>query len=189
MTAPTRLCVEHLNGAALGLGDRRPRLSWLLPDGASHQLAYCVEVNGRALDRIEARRQRAGAMAGRAAHQSPARRMAGQGLDRPRRERLVGTGVVRDRTARAADWVAEWIEPLRTGARRRGRTSCIRAAATVRRSTPSPRPRVSTPRRTGATRPSSTGSGSATRAHAGLHGVRGPARRPDVRRRRSPRRR
>ena len=55
MSAPSRLRVEHLDNQVLGLGDRRPRLSWYLPDRASHQLAYCVEVNGRALDRIEAR--------------------------------------------------------------------------------------------------------------------------------------
>ena len=54
VSAPSQLRVEHLGDAALGLGDRRPRLSWSLPDGASHQLAYCVELNGRALDRIDA---------------------------------------------------------------------------------------------------------------------------------------
>jgi alpha-L-rhamnosidase len=55
VSAPTQLRVEHLGDAVLGLGDRRPRLSWFLPDGASHQVAYCVELNGRALHRIEAR--------------------------------------------------------------------------------------------------------------------------------------
>jgi len=50
---PRRLRVEHLDDAALGIGDRAPRLSWQLPDGATAQRAYCVEVNGRAFDRVE----------------------------------------------------------------------------------------------------------------------------------------
>ena len=47
MTAPSRLRVEHLGDAVLGLGDRRPRLSWWLPAGAAHQLSYQVEVSGK----------------------------------------------------------------------------------------------------------------------------------------------
>jgi len=39
MTAPSRLRAEHLDDP-FGTGDRRPRLSWLLPDGAAAQLAY-----------------------------------------------------------------------------------------------------------------------------------------------------
>ena len=111
MIAPTQPRVEHLGGAALGLGDRRPRLSWWLPDGASHQLAYCVEVNGRAHDRIEARdsvlvpwptepltsRQRVAWRVkvwtdlGESEWSEPA---------------WFETGLLD-----AADWVAEWIEP------------------------------------------------------------------------------
>jgi len=53
VSAPTQLRVEHLGDGVLGLGGRRPRLSWSLPDGAARQLAYRVEVNRRALDRIE----------------------------------------------------------------------------------------------------------------------------------------
>ena len=39
MTAPTGLRAEHLDHP-LGIGDRRPRLSWLLPDGATAQSGY-----------------------------------------------------------------------------------------------------------------------------------------------------
>ena len=111
MTAPTRLCVEHLNGAAVGLGDRRPRLSWFLPHGAAQQLAYRVEVNGRALPRIEARdsvlvpwpdkplvsrtrvewRVKVWTDVGESDWSEPAR---------------FETGLLE-----ATDWVSEWIEP------------------------------------------------------------------------------
>jgi alpha-L-rhamnosidase len=53
VTAPQRLRVEHLGDAVLGIGERLPRLSWQLPDGASRQLAYAVELDGRALDRVD----------------------------------------------------------------------------------------------------------------------------------------
>ncbi|MCK9931694.1 glycoside hydrolase family 78 protein [Frankia sp. Mgl5] len=41
--APRRLRVEYLDAAAIGIGERRPRLSWLLPDGSARQTAYRVE--------------------------------------------------------------------------------------------------------------------------------------------------
>ena len=53
MHAPTHLRVEHLETPLLGLGDRRPRLSWRLPPGATKQEAYALEIDGRMLDRIE----------------------------------------------------------------------------------------------------------------------------------------
>jgi alpha-L-rhamnosidase len=37
--APTRLRAEHLD-QAFGIGERRPRLSWLLPSGSAVQVAY-----------------------------------------------------------------------------------------------------------------------------------------------------
>jgi alpha-L-rhamnosidase len=37
----------------LGLGDRRPRLSWRLPPGATKQEAYAIEIDGRSFDRVE----------------------------------------------------------------------------------------------------------------------------------------
>ena len=77
-------------------------------------------------------RQRAGAVAGRAAHESPARRMAGEGLDRPRRERVVRTGVVRDRSPRCRGLGRRVDRTARAGARRRGRASGVRAAPAVR---------------------------------------------------------
>jgi alpha-L-rhamnosidase len=51
--APTHLGVEHLGPSVLGLGDRRPRLSWQLPQGTLRQEAYAVEVDGRVFDRTE----------------------------------------------------------------------------------------------------------------------------------------
>ncbi len=50
--APARLRAEHLDDAVLGLGVTRPRLSWQLPPGAVRQIAYVVEVDGRAYGRI-----------------------------------------------------------------------------------------------------------------------------------------
>ena len=37
--------VEHLD-SPLGIGEREPRLSWVLPVGSGEQLAYEVEVDG-----------------------------------------------------------------------------------------------------------------------------------------------
>jgi alpha-L-rhamnosidase len=37
--APSRLRAEHLD-QAFGIGERRPRLSWLLPSGSAVQVAY-----------------------------------------------------------------------------------------------------------------------------------------------------
>ena len=53
MSAPRQLRVEHLGDAALGIGDRAPRLSWQLPDGTALQEAYCLRVNGGEFDRVE----------------------------------------------------------------------------------------------------------------------------------------
>src|SRR5262245_677502 len=53
MSAPHGLRVEHLGDAVLGIGDRRPRLSWQLPDGARAQDAYQIEVNGISHERVE----------------------------------------------------------------------------------------------------------------------------------------
>ena len=43
MTAPTRLRAEHLDHP-FGIGNRRPRLSWLLPPAAREQYAYRLAV-------------------------------------------------------------------------------------------------------------------------------------------------
>lgn len=45
-TAPTMLQVEHLGSGVLGLGDRRPRLSWRLPHDSRQQTAYGIEIDG-----------------------------------------------------------------------------------------------------------------------------------------------
>ena len=54
MSAPHRLRVEHLGDAALGIGERRPRLSWQLPDGARVQTGYQLELNGAPQEPVEA---------------------------------------------------------------------------------------------------------------------------------------
>jgi alpha-L-rhamnosidase len=56
VSAPQQLAVEHLGDRVLGLGVRTPRLSWWLPDGAARQVAYELEVDGRALGRVESDR-------------------------------------------------------------------------------------------------------------------------------------
>src|SRR5262252_4458234 len=43
MNAPRQLRVEHLGAGALGIGERRPRLSWWLPNGAREQVAYRID--------------------------------------------------------------------------------------------------------------------------------------------------
>ena len=43
--APARLRAEHL-GQPFGIGDRRPRLSWLLPEGSAAQAAYRLAADG-----------------------------------------------------------------------------------------------------------------------------------------------
>src|SRR5687767_5169401 len=53
MPAPTHLRVEHLDHA-LGTTERRPRLSWRLPLGSASQIAYQVEVDGVAGQRVYA---------------------------------------------------------------------------------------------------------------------------------------
>ena len=53
VTAPTRLRAEHLDGAVLGLGVPRPRLSWWLPPGTTRQSAYTVEIDGRETARVD----------------------------------------------------------------------------------------------------------------------------------------
>src|SRR6516164_1198316 len=53
VTAPTRLRAEHRDDAVLGLGVRRPRLSWWLPAGSERQEAYVVEIDGRETPRVE----------------------------------------------------------------------------------------------------------------------------------------
>jgi alpha-L-rhamnosidase len=50
---PTHLGVEHVGASVLGLGERRPRLSWRLPYGAARQEAYAIEVDGRDVGRVE----------------------------------------------------------------------------------------------------------------------------------------
>ena len=111
MSTPARLRVEHLDNAVLGLGDRRPRLSWSLPDGASHQLAYCVEVNGRALDRIEARDSVLvpwpdEPLTGRSRIEWRVKVWTDLGESEWSAPAWFETGLLD-----AAEWVAEWIEP------------------------------------------------------------------------------
>lgn len=51
MTKPTRLRVEHLGSAVLGLGVDRPRLSWWQPSGTSQQARYEVALeDGRSAE-------------------------------------------------------------------------------------------------------------------------------------------
>ncbi len=53
MLTPTHLRVEHLATPLLGLGSRRPRLSWRLPADAVAQEAYALEIDGHALERVD----------------------------------------------------------------------------------------------------------------------------------------
>ena len=53
VNAPSHLGVEHLGASVLGLGERRPRLSWRLPTGSTRQEAHAIEIDGRDLGRSE----------------------------------------------------------------------------------------------------------------------------------------
>jgi alpha-L-rhamnosidase len=55
VNAPTSLRVEHFDAATLGIGERRPRLSWRLPGGAREQRSYLVEIDGRVHDEVASR--------------------------------------------------------------------------------------------------------------------------------------
>jgi alpha-L-rhamnosidase len=112
MNAPARLRAEHLGDAVLGLGERRPRLSWQLPPGTARQEGYALELDGRELGRVEsdastlvpwpgeslASRQRVTwrvkvwTDAGKSAWSEPA---------------WFETGLLSP-----SDWVARWIEPV-----------------------------------------------------------------------------
>jgi alpha-L-rhamnosidase len=114
VTAPTRLRAEHLDDAVLGLGVRRPRLSWRLPAGATGQVAYAVDIDGHDTGRVDgeecvlvpwpadplASRQRAvwrvkvWTEAGESDWSAPA---------------TMETGLFE-----ASDWAARWIEPHET---------------------------------------------------------------------------
>ena len=50
-TAPAGLRAEHL-GQPFGIGERRPRLSWLLPAGAAGQSAYRLRASGGGGERV-----------------------------------------------------------------------------------------------------------------------------------------
>jgi alpha-L-rhamnosidase len=50
---PTHLRVEHFEGSVIGLGVACPRLSWRLPEGATTQSAYEIQVDGDRSKRID----------------------------------------------------------------------------------------------------------------------------------------
>jgi alpha-L-rhamnosidase len=56
MTGPTRLTVEHLGSAVVGLCVPRPRLSWWLAPGTVRQVAYEIELDDRRTTRVESDR-------------------------------------------------------------------------------------------------------------------------------------
>ena len=53
MNSPRHLRVEYLGGDALGIGSRRPRLSWWLPAGSRAQVAYRIEAGDWDSGRVE----------------------------------------------------------------------------------------------------------------------------------------
>ena len=115
MNTPTRLGVEHLGASVLGLGDRRPRLSWRLPPGTERQEAYVIEIDGRVLDRVES---------------DASVLVPWPGPDLSSRQRVVwrvkswGAGGAESGWSSPAwfetglldpsDWAARWIEPAET---------------------------------------------------------------------------
>ena len=84
-----RVRVEHLE-QPIGIGDRRPRLSWQLPEGATRQVAYELRLDdGTSTGRMEVARKRARRLARRAIDLSRATGGPGTRVDRPRCQALV----------------------------------------------------------------------------------------------------
>ena len=142
-----QLRAEHLDGA-LGIGERRPRLSWRLPPGRGRQVAY--ELRSTTAPRTgRGRRQRAGAVAGPPTGLRRAPRGAGPGRDR-----------------RAARAPGRTPSPSRPG--------CSTPPTGRRPGSRRPRRRTArgTGRRTGcAARSSSTGPSARARLYATAHGI------------------
>jgi alpha-L-rhamnosidase len=115
MNTPTRLGVEHLGASVLGLGDRRPRLSWRLPHGTERQEAYLIEIDGRALDRVESGSSVLVPWTGPdlSSRQRVVWRVKIWGADGAESEwsppAWFETGLLDP-----ADWTARWIEPAET---------------------------------------------------------------------------
>ena len=149
------LRVEHRGAAALGVGERRPRLSWRLPLGATRQEAYALEFDGRDLGRVEGDASVLVPWPLPTADLETAGGVAGQGLDRGRGECVVDAGLVRDGTAPVGRLGARWIEPFETERSAHVLRHEFRLGGSVR-------PRGCTPPRTASTRPSSTAAASAT---------------------------
>jgi alpha-L-rhamnosidase len=115
MNTPTRLGVEHLGASVLGLGERRPRLSWRLPPGTERQEAYVVEIDGRALDRVESEASILVPWPGPdvGSRQRVVWRVKTWGIDGAESEwsspAWFETGLLDP-----SDWAARWIEPAET---------------------------------------------------------------------------
>jgi alpha-L-rhamnosidase len=112
VTAPTRLRVEHLGDAALGLGVRRPRLSWWLPEGAAQQVAHAIEVDGCALAPVDTAQSvlvpwPGDALTSRQRVEWRVKVWTDLGESEWSEPAWVETGLL-DRT----DWAAEWITPV-----------------------------------------------------------------------------
>jgi alpha-L-rhamnosidase len=111
VNAPRQLRVEHLGDSSLGIGDRRPRLSWQLPDGASRQTAYRIRLDGRDLARVESAESvlvpwPADALASRRRVEWQVQVWTDEGESDWSQPAWFETGLLEPR-----DWVAEWIEP------------------------------------------------------------------------------
>ena len=91
---------EHLDHP-LGIGEREPRLSWRLPEGAGRQLAYEVALDDGTSQPRRGRRERARAVAGQGAGLGRTPRGAGPRRDGRRGGRVVRAARRRGRAARA----------------------------------------------------------------------------------------
>ena len=80
---PSGLRVEH-GPRLLGITETEPRLSWLLPAGATRQEAYRIEVGDWDSSRVSGDRSTYVPYAGPALRSRQEVTWQGQGLDRPR---------------------------------------------------------------------------------------------------------
>ena len=111
VNAPSHLGVEHLGASVLGLGERRPRLSWRLPTGSTRQEAHAIEIDGRDLGRFDSEdcvlvRWPADTLASRQRVVWRVKVWTDAGESEWSSLAWFETGLLEQ-----SDWVARWIEP------------------------------------------------------------------------------
>ena len=114
-TAPTQLRVEHFEGSVIGLGVACPRLSWRLPEGATTQSAYEIQVDADRSKRLDGDRSVLvpwpfEPLQSRQAVTWRVRVWTDDGVSEWSAPARLEVGLLT-----AADWSARWVEPHEEG--------------------------------------------------------------------------